>query len=37
MDDIIFGNEKINENQICKYLNFFHIQLEFKPTKEENG
>jgi len=37
VDDIIFGNEKINENQICTYLNFFRIQLEFKPTKEENG
>jgi hypothetical protein len=37
VNDIIFDNEKTSENQICTYLNFFHKQLEFKPTKEENG
>jgi hypothetical protein len=36
VDDIIFDNEKTSENQICTYLNFFHKQLEFKPTKGEN-
>ena len=39
MDDLltIFDNEKTSEYQIYTYLNYFHKQLEFKPTKEENG
>jgi hypothetical protein len=37
MEDIliIFDIKRINENQICTYLNSFH-KLELKPTKEEN-
>jgi hypothetical protein len=36
MEDIliIFDIKRINENQICTYLNYFH-KLELKPTKEE--